>query len=240
MKWYALLILSLAPWTSWSAQDIPKCKKDLDGGITQCFQNKPDGCKWVDPKCDHRPVSAASLTMPAWKNPAEVSAWIGGHFNYDKKRAASLKPGITTIYEADELYRKKGGVCVDLAHFSYSAISNMDPAVASDPAYVMMKFEPCSLPKGGVMEKHWMTSFKGSDGKMYFMGDTRHIGRIFGPYENVDEFMKTCYADLKPDRKLNCYQVRSCFNKECTPRPQPETCLAPPSGVDESGAPPAH
>lgn len=189
-------------------EELPKCNRGLDGGTASCSDLQPLGCHWVDHGCE-----PSSRAHNAWSTPEEISSWIGANFTYDTSRAATVKPGVTPIYTPDELFEKKSGMCVDLARFSYEALAKM-PGV-TEPKYLMVKFQPCKLPSGGIMARHWMASYRGAGGKLFFMGDTTHPGRIYGPFESHAQFINDCYANLK-GRKVEDAQLRDCYTERCS------------------------
>lgn len=134
-----------------------------------------------------------------------LAKWIGTHFTYDVPRAAGPRP---TPYEPTELYEKKLGICVDLTRFTQETLLKIAPQ--SDPKYLKIDFEPCKL-KGTDVSLHWMVQFKKGD-KFYFMGDTKHPGKTYGPCDSVQEFVEAYQSHRC--RKIRCFNVRDSYKME--------------------------
>lgn len=127
-----------------------------------------------------------------WRTPAEVNAWIGASFRYDRERALQLSetqrstvPTTDVIHAPAAFYARPTGICVDLARFGVEVLAAIAPA--THPRYLMIEFEPVMI-DGEVLRRHWLASYE-VDGARYFFADSNRPGHIDGPHASVDAFI---------------------------------------------------
>jgi hypothetical protein len=138
-----------------------------------------------------KPAASYEEALRIWKTAEDMNGWIGANFSYDTARAMELsetqrKKGETlSIYSPSEFFRKRAGICVDLARFGVETLKQIDPA--SDPKYLMIEFDPIQI-KGNTLRLHWLAGFK-RGGKAYFFADSKRPGYIAGPYHDSREFV---------------------------------------------------
>jgi hypothetical protein len=175
--------------------NTPKCTKD----------QQDDGTL---PDSSAHQYSNYDAAVNAWKNrqnaPELLSAWIGSNFTYDVPRAKMSNP---QPYEPVELFDRKIGICVDLTRFANETLKIIAPN--SDPKYLKIDFEPCKLGKHDV-SLHWMVQFKKGN-KFYFMADSKHPGRTYGPCDSAQEFIEAYQGQRC--RKIRCYEARDSYKK---------------------------
>lgn len=143
------------------------------------------------------PTGALSAETPyeqavqVWKTPEEINAWIAATFSYDTARAIELSAtqraqnGAIAIHEPVAFFETGSGVCVDLARFGVETLRRVAPE--SEPRYLMLELEPVQL-RGHTLRLHWLVSFR-REGKLYVFADSKHPGRIAGPYDDAQAFI---------------------------------------------------
>ncbi len=152
--------------------------------------------------------------LQLWKTPEDVNGWIAANFSYDTSRAIGFsetqrsKNERPPIYSPSELFRRKTGVCVDLARFGVETLRRIHPG--SDPKYLMIEFEPIQI-KGDTFRLHWLVRFK-RDGKTYFFADSKRPGHMAGPYDDTREFINE-YAQYR-NRKIVAFRELESYQKQ--------------------------
>lgn len=152
-----------------------------------------------------RPAGATSVAqlssyreaLATWQSAEDINAWIGARFEYDPARALRLseterqRSGTLPIPAPEDFFLAPRGVCVDLARLAVEALRVVDPA--SKPTYLMIEFDPVSV-SGNVLRRHWVVAFE-RDGRHYVFADSRHPGRIAGPYASTQAFIDAYASD---------------------------------------------
>jgi hypothetical protein len=149
-----------------------------------------------------------------WQAPEEVHSWIAHHFTYDDDRAMALSEtqrarGLKIrIYEADEFYQTATGTCVDLSRFAVETLRKVAPD--SSPKYLRINFDPVRI-NGNLLRMHWIASFI-KDEKYYFFADSYYPEKLFGPYDDLEEFIAN-YQDAR-GRTILSYNLVDSFRKQ--------------------------
>lgn len=194
-----------------------------------CFAASCGWAQQADPSSDapegHVPSSALAVDAPAsyahavarWRSAADINAWIGARFDYDKARALQLsetqrlKDGQVRrlpVIAPPEFFAQPSGVCVDLARFAVETLRRIDPAAKA--TYVMIEFDPLML-AGHVLRRHWLVSFE-IEGQRYFFADSKRPGHVAGPYASTREFVDE-YEKYR-GRRVVSFQERDSFERQ--------------------------
>jgi len=158
------------------------------------------------------PTYAEALAR--WSTAADVNAWIGARFSYDRERALALsetqrqKNGRLPIITAPDFFARPTGVCVDLSRFAVETLRQIDPA--ANATYVMIEFDPLMI-AGNALRRHWVASFE-SGGRKYFFADSKRPGVVAGPYAGTQEFIEA-YAAYR-GRRIVAFQERDSFERQ--------------------------
>lgn len=161
-----------------------------------------------------------------WRSAAEINAWIGAHFDYDRERALALSESARQaggrplpIHEPARFYAAPRGVCVDLARFAVELLRRIDPAARA--AYLMIEFEPVVV-QGQTLRRHWMAVYQGNGGEggHHFFADSKRPGHLAGPYRELDHFIAD-YAAYR-GRPVVGYRVLSSHQRQLKAQAQRE------------------
>lgn len=151
-------------------------------------------------------------TVESWASVADVNKWIAENFRYDMQRARQLADSDRRqkiyIYEPAELFRKKKGVCVDLARFAYESLKAIDPDL--EPSYLMIEFEPLKI-EDHTFKRHWLVVYREAD-QVFVLADTKRPGYLSGPHRHLAEFI-TEYQVFR-NRKIITYKLRDTYKKK--------------------------
>ena len=176
------------------------------------FSDKPEYAR--DSTRPFKTAHSYEHALHIWKTPEDINAWIAANFSYDTPRAMLLSESQKTkneefsIYQPDEFFKTKTGVCVDLSRFSVETLRRIDPQ--SDPKYLMIEFDPVQI-NGNTLRLHWLVSFK-RDGKIYFFADSKRPGHIAGPYDDTQAFIKE-YEQYR-GRKIVAFRELPSYQKQ--------------------------
>ena len=149
-----------------------------------------------------------------WTSPEQIHAFIAVNFSYDRSRAIALsetqraKGGAFQIYSPEQFFQRPSGICVDVARFAVETMRAMSPSLKA--RYLRIKFDPVKI-QGNVLRMHWLASFE-RGGKHYFFADSYFPDRLAGPYESVDQFIKS-YQDAR-GRQIASYAIVDTFLKQ--------------------------
>ncbi len=158
------------------------------------------------------PTYAEALTR--WRSAADINAWIGARFSYDRERALLLsetqrqKNGRMPIITAPDFFARPTGVCVDLSRFAVETLRQVDPAAKA--TYVMIEFDPQTV-AGNTLRRHWVASFE-SGGQKYFFADSKRPGVVAGPFDGTQQFIEA-YATYR-GRRIVAFQERNSFERQ--------------------------
>jgi hypothetical protein len=161
-------------------------------------------------------VEAATYgeALVRWRGAADINAWIGARFSYDRTRAVALsetqrqKNGRLPIITARDFFAQPTGVCVDLSRFAVETLRHIDPAAKA--TYLMIEFDPQTI-AGNTLRRHWVATFE-SGGQRYFFADSKRPGVMAGPYASTGEFIEA-YAKYR-GRRIVAYQERDSFERQ--------------------------
>lgn len=161
-------------------------------------------------------VDAASYdeALVRWRGAADINAWIGARFSYDRKRAVALSEtqrqqnGSLPIIAARDFFAQPTGVCVDLSRFAVETLRRIDPAARA--GYLMIEFDPQTI-AGNTLRRHWVASFE-SGGQRYYFADSKRPGVMAGPYASTGEFIEA-YAKYR-GRRIVAYRERDSFERQ--------------------------
>lgn len=130
-------------------------------------------------------------TLALWRDAADINAWIGARFEYDRARALALsetqrqRGARLPIHEPATFFAAPRGVCVDLARFAVETLRSVDPA--ADVRYLMIEFDPVSV-EGQTLRRHWVALVR-QQGAHYVFADSKRPGHMAGPYASTREFV---------------------------------------------------
>lgn len=130
-------------------------------------------------------------TLALWRDAADINAWIGARFEYDRARALALsetqrqRNARLPIHAPAAFFAAPRGVCVDLARFAVETLRAVDPA--ADVAYLMIEFDPVSI-EGQTLRRHWVALYR-QHGAHYVFADSKRPGHLAGPYASTREFV---------------------------------------------------
>lgn len=164
------------------------------------------------------PAPAAASWREAlarWRGAADVNAWIGERFEYDRERALQLSesqrgrgpaPAITA---PEDFFAAPRGVCVDLARFAVETLRVLEPE--AKPAYLMIEFAPVQI-GGETLRLHWVALLE-RGGEVWVLGDSKRPGHLAGPYASVqayvDDYQRWRGRDIVRWREAESYQRRT-------------------------------
>jgi hypothetical protein len=196
----AAACLSLPP-AAWAQASADPLSDAPEGRVTPAVPSFIDA-----------PTYAEALVR--WRSAADVNAWIGARFDYDKARAIQLsetqrqKNGRMPIIAPADFFARPSGVCVDLARFGVEALRQIDPAAKA--TYLMIEFDPLTI-AGQTLRRHWLAAFE-SGGQRYFFADSKRPGLIAGPYASTREFIAE-YEKYR-GRRIVAFQERESFERQ--------------------------
>ena len=139
----------------------------------------------------HLAAPSYADALRTWRSAADVNAFIGARFEYDRSRAMLLsetqrqRGDRVPIHEPAVFFEAPRGICVDLARFAVETVRTIEPE--AKPAFVMIEFEPVQL-GGNTLRLHWLASYR-RGGELYFFADSKRPGHLAGPYASVAAFM---------------------------------------------------
>jgi hypothetical protein len=142
------------------------------------------------PATSDAPASYADA-LRQWQSAADINAWLGARFVYDRARALALSETARAagpspaVLEPEAFYAQTRGVCIDMARFAVTALRRLDPQAGA--AYLMIEFAPVQV-AGQVLRRHWLATYQ-HDGRHYFFADSKRPGHMAGPYESVAAFV---------------------------------------------------
>ncbi|MFN0183330.1 MAG: hypothetical protein ACKVQR_05860 [Aquabacterium sp.] len=149
-----------------------------------------------------------------WRGPADINAWIGERFAYDRPRALQLSEsqraqgGRIRIHEPAAFFAQPLGVCVDLARFAVETLRSVAPETR--PAYLMIEFDP-ALVAGHTLRRHWLAQYQ-ADGGHCFFADSRRPGHVAGPHADVQGFIDD-YAAYR-QRRIVGHRTLASYERE--------------------------
>jgi hypothetical protein len=125
--------------------------------------------------------------IEAIETPEDVATWMRRNFEYDyykfehhRSKVGYSKYRSTYTHHRGETHKPiqvffdKKGVCIDASNFVAFVLKQKGYR-----AFVMYVTDPYSM-------GHWVAVFKDA-GSWYKMGDTRCLGNIWGPYDDLSE-----------------------------------------------------
>lgn len=177
----------------------------------------------ADPASDEpesRRVSALVAAPPTygealrrWRSAADVNAWIGARFEYDRARAMALsetqraRGAGPAIHAPADFYARPSGICVDLSRFAVETLRAIDPE--AKPAYVMIEFNPAAI-AGNTLRRHWVATYE-HRGQRYFFADSKRPGHVAGPYASTADYIRD-YAAYR-GREIVAFRERDGYQR---------------------------
>lgn len=153
-------------------------------------------------------------TLALWRDAADINAWIGARFEYDRARALALSEtqrqqnARLPIHEPAAFFAAPRGVCVDLARFAVETLRVVDPG--ANVAYLMIEFDPVSI-AGQTLRRHWVALYR-QDGGHYVFADSKRPGHVAGPYASTREFIEA-YAAYR-GRTIVAFRELASFERQ--------------------------
>jgi hypothetical protein len=148
--------------------------------------------------CATVPTKTYEETVSQWKSYKDVDKWMRSHFSYDLKRRkeSAGKPAMPTPQSPEETFKRKSGVCFDMAYFLKDVLNRIDPSYEAK----VVKVEVSPFP---TFFHDFVCSFN-KEGKLFIMMQygvrlsifSNMVG-VHGPFNSLDEF-KNYYEGIHP------------------------------------------
>jgi hypothetical protein len=148
--------------------------------------------------CATVPTKTYEETVSQWKSYKDVDKWMRSHFSYDLKRRkeSAGKPAMPTPQSPEETFKRKSGVCFDMAYFLKDVLNRIDPSYEAK----VVRVEVSPFP---TFKHDYVCSFN-KEGKLFIMMQygvrlsifSNMVG-VHGPFNSLDEF-KNYYEGIHP------------------------------------------
>jgi hypothetical protein len=135
------------------------------------------------------------------KDYKDVAKWMKKNFLYDNsklKDCLGRKGTLCEVYSPEITFNKKSGVCFDAAVFAKWSLNRINPDYKAE----LINLYPGTYPD------HYVTGFY-VDGKLFVLDYGLPFGRnqsgTWGPFENLDNYVKDVYFRWSGHRQLKKY-----------------------------------
>ncbi len=185
--------------------NLMNAQKKTDSISLLDFNEKPKSIAFSDSLDYHN-------TIKNWHSIEDVHQWIASNFSYDLDRAMLLANNKKTktnlaIYNPEEFWKTKKGICVDVSRFAYESLKMIDSSAQVN--YLKIEFEALNY-NGSQFINHWLVSLKKPEG-YYFFADSKRPKKLDGPYLQVKSFINKYEAFRQ--RKIKSYSLLDSYKK---------------------------
>jgi len=141
------------------------------------------------------------------KDYKDVAKWMKRNFLYDIGRSGRVwgpntDPKDYPSRSPEETFKSKRGLCIDAAVFAKVSLNKINQEYKSEVIYLRANEQKFSV--------HYVAGFY-EDGKMFVLDygipSGKSQGGTWGPFENLDEYVKKVYLRWSEHREMKEYHL---------------------------------